>query len=401
MRGQARIRWPSILPATVLLAWVATAAELTVEEELQEAREEIRRLQVQLRGFLGRSDSLVAEETANASHFDGEVLIVDSNSGVVHVEHGNSSEVGMLLQSTTTAAPTAIVAGKSIPLKTKEVAIVVCMFAFILVLFALPQAPPFKFCFERCFHRIYPLIAIVSLVIFFMVMSRLETVTINDIFFAIIKVVEIVLNSLETVLTLVFVVLMLMIAWKFKDRILTALGVDNPVHFIGDFRDWATCWSMRRFHPIELYVLKAENIPAAKLTSSNDLYVEVSLGYNLKTRTRVHSRAGHKCVFKERMQLNFDPYDTNGQMRISVMNQEVVFPSEIAHVQLGASKVAQFEEKGSQERPAAASAISTSAVWASDSFIPIDLIPSGTIYIRVQSSEEGGGGLFSCCCPGS
>ena len=89
---------------------------------------------------------------------------------------------------------------------------------------------------------------------------------------------------------------------------------------------------MKRFHPLEVFIWKAfktkslcfllkaagkqvEGLPSARLHSPNDVFCEVgsffhlfssflrcqvSFGYNVVMKTRVHHGAGHSCTFKDR-----------------------------------------------------------------------------------------------------
>merc|ERR1712125_293203 len=122
----------------------------------------------------------------------------------------------------------------------------------------------------------------------------------------------------------------LAVFWKFKDRIFEFLGVENGALFTGDLRDWATCWSMHRFQALELCIWKVEGLPSAKISSANDVFAEVRFGYNVNMTTRVHLRAGHSCIFKESMQMNWDPFDRGTRLTLTVKNQGVLGGTDIA-----------------------------------------------------------------------
>eukprot|EP00971_Amphidinium_carterae_P169943 3367330-Amphidinium_carterae.1 len=200
MHAQPRKPAIAVPPGFVFLAWstvlCVAASEPTLEDQLAAAHDKIRRLESQLQPFLGQSDALQAAENANnaaaaaALAAAGQVVIVDSNTGLVHVEPANSSDLGLLMQSTTTAAPTVVMEGHSVPLKFKEMLIVIGLIAVLGACFVVPLLPPFKRCLERCYHRIYPIIALIDLVVFLYVMSLLHTIRINDLFFGIVAVVE-------------------------------------------------------------------------------------------------------------------------------------------------------------------------------------------------------------------
>ncbi len=95
-----------------------------------------------------------------------------------------------------------------------------------------------------------------------------------------------ILEKVDDVLFAFLLLLSLWIAFKFKDRILAAIGVEQTAHLIGDWRDWMTCWGMHRFEPAELFIWKVENLRANK-----NIFVKISIGYNNGLRTRVHKKS--------------------------------------------------------------------------------------------------------------
>lgn len=162
---------------------------------------------------------------------------------------------------------------------------------------------------------------------------------------------------------------------------------------IGEFRDWATLWSMKRFYPIEVFIWKVEGLPGMHLHQMNDVFVEVSCGYNNVMRTRVHDRAGHSCLFKESMQMNFDHFDKENMVTINIKNQDVVGSSDIASIQLGATQVHRLMEAKTLEASErtigwGTTSGSTDGAWSKDRFKPIDLIPAGQIFLRFQAVTD-------------
>merc|ERR1712216_152201 len=261
----------------------------------------------------------------------------------------------------------------------------------MLFLWALPLMKPIRRCIESRLYKVYPIITIFNLIIFGIALDALDHIDFNELFFLLVKIVEVAIAQVEKVLIAGAGLLVLVVMWKFKDRVLEALGVDNPQMVIGGFRDWATCWSMKRFYPVELFILKVEGLPAINLGKSNDVFCEVSLGYNMTMRTRVRCRAGHSCTIKESLQLNFDPFDTEVPMHISVKNQELLGTTEIASIQLGAKQVQRLEEPHSLEPSertlgwgATAGTESAAGIWAASRFQCIDLVPAGKLYMRFQ-----------------
>jgi len=177
---------------------------------------------------------------------------------------------------------------------------------------------------------------------------------------------------------------------------------------IGNFRDWATCWSMKRFVPIELFIWKVEDLPSLHLHHANDLYVEVSCGYNNPMRTRVHIRGGSTCVLKESMQINYDQFDRDTRLYIQIKNQDVLGATDVASVQLGARKVGDLLEPDTLQPTqrtlgwGTTSGEDKNSAWAQSRFKSLDLVPQGRIWMRFQPvhDEEGApsyGKLGSSC----
>jgi len=224
-------------------------------------------------------------------------------------------------------------------------------------------------------------------------LEMLHFVKFNDLFFMTIEFVEVAMNATQQVLVAFAALVVLVLLWKFKDRILETLGVDNPQMVVGEFRDWATLWSMKRFYPVEVFIWKVEGLPGMHLHQANDVFVEISCGYNNVMRTRVHLRAGHTCVFKESMQINFDHFDKENMVNICIKNQDVLGSSDIASIQLGSQQVHRLMEPNALEASERTIGWGTTAsahdgVWNKDRFKPIDLIPAGQIFLRFQAVTD-------------
>lgn len=322
---------------------------------------------------------------------------MDPDQSILVVENGqvvamplNSSEAVALLAETTTAGPTVLVSGIAVEQSLVEAYVLMpVVLVFLGLLWVIPMSKPCKRTCETRKHKIYKWILLISIVVLGFSFHVLYTVSFNEFFFACVRVVEVAINKLQQGLIGSAALFILVMLWKFKDRLLEAIGVENPQFFLGEFRDWATCWSMRRFAPLELFILKAEGLPSSKLSTDNDIFCEVSLGYNVTMRTRVHSRAGHSCIFKETMQLNWDPYDNEAKLTLSIKNQDVLGSTTIASVQFGMQQLKNLEEPHPGQAEGGVRTIGwgatsgqTSAVWGASAFKTIDLIPAGKIYLR-------------------
>lgn len=362
-----------------------TALQSQVQQALRvsdlEASEEVLRQQLAaLQAELDRRESQVA--------FDHQM-----HPGLVELEH-------------TTPMPTASFGPVKVPELEYEDFLLLVAIMLIMLIFAVPFMTPWnRFCETRR-HKVMPVLAILNFSILAYTLDRLYMISFNTMFFGSVKAFEIFIGSTESLLTGCVALVGLFVAWRFKDRILAFIGIEHGALLVGDFRDWATCWSMKRFHAMEIYILKVEGLPSVKITGENNVFCEASLGYNMEMRTRVHNGAGHRCVFKESFQLNFDPWDTDSRLYISVKNQGLI-SEEISSVQIGAAKVRKLEEKPMQKgtlgwgaTSGSSSARSDQSAWDPKRFTAFDMVPAGTIYLRFVSvaQEEESVSFFECCC---
>lgn len=304
--------------------------------------------------------------------------------------------VGGTFPTTTLPVPTVLVQGVKVKAGPFQYAVLATVIIVMLLLWALPLMKPFKRCCESKIYKVFPIITVINFLIFGAAMEKLNMIQFNDLFFETVMVIEIVINSTQKVLMAFAALVVLVLFWKFKDRILETLGVDHPEMVIGEFRDWATMWSMKRFYPIELFIWKVDGLPGLHLHQFNDVFVEVSCGYNNTMRTRVHPKAGHNCILKESLQLNFDHFDTDTRLHISIRNQDVMGATDIASIQLGAKQVKRFLEMGPGELQASQrtlgwgtmSGAAPNSAWQDSRFTPIDLIPAGQIFLRFQPVQD-------------
>jgi len=151
--------------------------------------------------------------------------------------------------------------------------------------------------------------------------------------------VSTILNTTDDLLRGILILVFVVTLWKVKDNILRAVGVDNPQYLLGDWRDWATCWSMLRFEPIECWIWKVTDLPSANTTAENHLFCSLSIGYNPQMRTRVRNAAGSACILKEKLQLNFDPLDLSAVLIIRIHSQDVLGSTELARLDVSCTQI--------------------------------------------------------------
>lgn len=289
---------------------------------------------------------------------------------------------------------------------TTEQGIVALAVAGALFLWALPLVI-LRRCCETRKHRVVPIISVLNLIIVGTTLWHMTLLEFNDLFFSGVYFIELLVQELMNVLLGATALFGLFIAWKFKDRIFDALGVENPELMTGQVRDWVTCWSMRRFHAVELFIWKVENLPPANaLQSKGNVFCQVTLGYNSLMQTRVHHEVTSSCIFKESAQFNFDPFDRANNMTIRFRSQDMLGTTELCSVQLSANQINRLDVPGDGPRiigwGSTTSATGGSSIWAPQRFEPIDLIPRGKVFLRfepVVNEEDVHSSILCCCCP--
>jgi len=284
---------------------------------------------------------------------------------------------------------------KEILLETAE--FMACL-AGLAFMWAVPRIWPFRRCCAIYYHRVYPMILIFTIIGFCVTLNFLQIISANQIFFRFVEMVTKAIDIGYKLCIATAALFALGVLWKFKDRILEAMGVENPSHYCGSASDWATCWSMKRFQPVELFIYKVEDIPSAALHTNNDLYVEVQHGYNVGVRTRVHHQAGHTCSFKETMAINFDPYDSEATLTLTVRHQNVLGGEDISQVQLGAQQILSLKEPGPIQANVTNWGGSSNTQAAIKACKQIDLVPAGKIWLRFNDTVDEEVGACDPCC---
>lgn len=313
--------------------------------------------------------------------------------------------------TTTLPPPVVVVKGLGVQMKESdfELSTLLIVIGSMLFLWALPFMKPFKRICETKRHRVIPVVTIINFIAFGITLHEFQVIHFNQLFEKMVQVFGLIIDQTETVLIAVAAAFLLWVFWNFKDRIMEAIGVDNPAMVVGDCRDWMTCWSMQRFKPLELHIWKVEDLPSTKLYSNNDLFIQVTFGYNVNMRTRVHPRAGQTCLIKESLQFNFDPFDREQRLHLNVKNQDMLANSDIAAKDLGASQI----ERLSKQLPDAlnlgkrtlgwggtasqTSAATSATVWQGGEFERIELVPKGAIYLRFTEVRDEELSSVNCC----
>lgn len=102
----------------------------------------------------------------------------------------------------TTPVPKVRVPGVGVKVEANkyEAVIMTSVVLIMLFLWAFPMLKPFKRHFEHRIHRIFPVITVINLILFGFALDMCNYVQFNDLFFGVVKVVEIVIDNTLRVL---------------------------------------------------------------------------------------------------------------------------------------------------------------------------------------------------------
>ncbi len=82
-------------------------------------------------------------------------------------------------------------------------------------------------CLERTLHLYIPFVSVLNVLLLLTVLDRLDHWDLNDVFFALILVLIKTLDTTQSFLTNLTTILTLYLLWRFRERIATAIGIDN------------------------------------------------------------------------------------------------------------------------------------------------------------------------------
>jgi len=143
----------------------------------------------------------------------------------------------------------------------------------------------------------------------------------NDIFFAVVGVLELLSDKLQWALTQVSIILGVLFAFLIRKKIVALLGFDQQI-VRGDLRDVLTMFQMERFSTIEVTLWKAEGLPPGFTTRT--LFARLVLGFNEAQHSRPHDGCTNSVTLREKFYLNYDPEDNTQKLSIVVKHQELV-----------------------------------------------------------------------------
>mmetsp|Transcript_5436 Transcript_5436/g.12990 ORF Transcript_5436/g.12990 Transcript_5436/m.12990 type:complete len:357 (+) Transcript_5436:36-1106(+) len=177
------------------------------------------------------------------------------------------------------------------------------------------------------------------------------------------------------------ILLVLYILWMFKDRVVTALGIDYLTFVrIPSCMDILTLKPIRSKYstvPVELLIWKVDEVQAASWVGVNSVFVEAHLGLNQPVSTRVYHNLGNKGELKATLQLNLDTAE-KAQLWIIVKSAGFPASQEIARLE----RPIEVKDLMYQLTQATQSVAGGDFEWNDHHFLAHSLQPCGQIWVR-------------------
>jgi hypothetical protein len=276
------------------------------------------------------------------------------------------------------------------------------------------------------------------------IIAMLPHVEANRLFFCIVHIIEKFTDQLEKILIQVGAIVALVILYSFRKKMAQILGIDQQM-VKADLRDILTGFSMKRFKAIEVALWYADGLPCG--FTSQTLFCRVVLGYNEPAHTRPHEGVRSQFTIRERLQLNYDDLDQTQKLTITIKQQEFIGTSvnqmlpaagalmgavggmttplglgpgaalgvvtgtgaahsvgtEIARVDLSSSMINRIRQSSNSQgeafhprpdserrklRQSNLTSHAATARWSEDHYVKVDLIPQGSLWIRISDIKE-------------
>jgi hypothetical protein len=251
----------------------------------------------------------------------------------------------------------------------------------------------------------------------------------NDLFFRAVGIVGWITDNLENLLNQCALIAGIGVVLMFRNRIMMILGYDQQI-IRADIKDCLTCFTMHRFSPVELSILKCDGLPGGGF-GTRSLFIRVVCGYNEPCHTRPHDGCSVSFSAKERMQLNYDSEDQTQRLSIVVKQQEVVggavaqlapvagavaggvaglmsigpaagaglgavtgigaansLGKEVARVDLSSTQINRLRDQARTEQGRESMSTGPIVPWKESHFQRVDLVPQGVAWIRIHDVEN-------------
>lgn len=176
-------------------------------------------------------------------------------------------------------------------------------------------------------------------------------------------------NAAKMMVSIAFIVVFVFMLC-FKENILKLLGMETKTFFRFKLRDMFSGASQKA---IEIKIHEIKDLQAASLLAPNNVFVEVSLGYNETMKTRVHNNAGSNVKMNETIQLNFDPEEEEDPLFIAVKHQKVLGAGDLGRLEMKNTDLTKILEDCRQSH---------------DTPVEVKLLPRGTLLFSIVEVKE-------------
>lgn len=238
---------------------------------------------------------------------------------------------------------------------------------------------------SRYVRLFYVFMTLFNLAFIYIIILWLPDWTMSSYMKVVVKTLARTLANLLKFATSIAMIVAFCIVVAFKDRLAQLLGIDHQMLFKCKLRDCLSCWSTGRLRPVEVSIWKVEDLPAGDMFVPNNVYIELHLGYNESSRTRVHNNAGSSCYVKEGLQLNFDEDDDEEILYIFVRNQKVMGTAELARLEIPSSEIRDMLQRTVAKLNGMPPGFPVTQRWGdTGEFIERKLMPRGTIWLKLS-----------------
>eukprot|EP00450_Noctiluca_scintillans_P009190 CAMPEP_0194496604 /NCGR_PEP_ID=MMETSP0253-20130528/13821_1 /TAXON_ID=2966 /ORGANISM="Noctiluca scintillans" /LENGTH=388 /DNA_ID=CAMNT_0039338023 /DNA_START=1 /DNA_END=1167 /DNA_ORIENTATION=- len=283
--------------------------------------------------------------------------------------------------------------------------------------------------------RLYFFITLlINVVLISLSIAVLPWVSVEGLFKAIIQLIHVVTVGGKAILMQAFTIVGLFLFWIFRRNIINLFGFEHQM-VRWDLRDFLTGFTMHRFRVIEVSLLRCSDLPS--VLTSRSLYARIICGFNEPQNTRVIEGCNSSMPINESFQCNYDPDDVTQKFSIVIRQSEVFgealnqlapaagalaggamgaafkvalpgggmgtgaalgavtgvsmansMGTEVARVDFPAATInrirAASKKKSWASRTMAIMATRSTTRWQEDSFVSVDLVPTGVCWLRID-----------------
>mmetsp|Transcript_25373 Transcript_25373/g.45986 ORF Transcript_25373/g.45986 Transcript_25373/m.45986 type:complete len:336 (+) Transcript_25373:139-1146(+) len=231
-------------------------------------------------------------------------------------------------------------------------------------------------------HVFFCIVTYLNIFILMFTIGVLPDWTANEFVLYVVKFTDWTLIHVQKLITSLTILFGFFLLFRFRQRIALAAGLEHITVFRFNWRDIVGLGVRRR--PVEIFIWKTEGLQssAGKVLKANDIFVECHMGHNEPMRTRVHNNAGSQANIRESFQLNVDESAPDTLMTLFIKDQALLANSELARLTLSTREICGIEDQTGKRR--------STFAYSEEFFLPLNLSPSGTIWVAVAPVDDGG-----------